>query len=114
MKKNKDNEPNKRVIYSTNPDFKPEEENVEDFEVPSSEQTLYVSLQRLKEDKIATIISNFEGTDAALQTLGKQLKSQCGVGGTVKDGIILLQGEHREKVIGILSDLGFKTKRKGG
>ena len=81
--------------------------------LPASKR-FYVSLQRLKGDKIATIIQNFEGTDAALETLGRQLKSQCGVGGTVKDGIILLQGEHREKVMGILSDLGFKTKRKGG
>lgn len=114
MKKNKDKDPDKRIVYSTNPDFKQEEENTEEFEVPASEQTLYVSLQRLKGGKIATLIENFEGTDEALETLGRQLKSQCGVGGTVKDGIILIQGEQREKVIGILSDLGFKTKRKGG
>lgn len=114
MKKKKDTGSNKRIVYSTNPDFKPEEENAGEFEVPASEQTLYVSLQRLKGDKTATIIQNFEGTDAALETLGRQLKSMCGVGGTVKDGIILIQGEQREKVIGILSDLGFKTKRKGG
>ncbi len=63
---------------------------------------------------MATIVSNFVGSENDLENLGKQLKNKCGSGGTVKDGIILIQGEQREKVIALLSTLGYKTKRKGG
>jgi translation initiation factor 1 len=104
-----------KVVYSTNPDYKlPEEEGIAQNNVPENKQTLYVSLQRLKGGKMATIVENFTGTTGALEDLGKQLKSKCGVGGTVKEGIILLQGEHREKVIAYLTSLGYKTRRKGG
>jgi translation initiation factor 1 len=102
-----------KVVFSTNPSFKKEESD--QAQTPASkEQTLYVSLERLKGNKIATLIENFIGNIRDLEELGKQLKNKCGVGGTVKDGIILLQGEHRDKVIGILNTLGFKTKKKGG
>ena len=104
----------KKVVYSTNPDYKPEEENDEPESVASNKQTLYVALERLKGGKVATIVSNFMGPDAELEKLGKELKNKCGVGGTVKDGIILIQGEQRERVIGILEKMGYKTKRKGG
>jgi len=73
-----------------------------------------VALERLKGGKVATIVSNFVGSENDLETLGKQLKNKCGSGGTVKDGIILIQGEQREKVIALLTTLGYKTKRKGG
>lgn len=109
----KDNQHN-RVVFSTNPDFKQEEERDEKQNNSGSQQTLYVSLQRLKGNKIATIIERFVGTDAELEALGKLLKSKCGTGGTVKDGVILIQGEKREQVISILNSMGFSTKRKGG
>lgn len=112
MSKN-DNFKNK-IVFSTNPDYKPEEESDERETVSASQQTLYISLERLKGGKVATIVDGFIGSDNDLQTLGKQLKSKCGVGGTVKDGIILLQGEHRDKVIQLLTTLGYKTKKKGG
>lgn len=105
---------NNRIVFSTIPDFKQEEENNE-VETPSpSAQTLYISLQRLKGGKVATIIESFIGTEADLETLGKLLKNKCGTGGTVKDGLILIQGDQREKIIGVLTSLGYKTKRKGG
>lgn len=103
-----------KVIFSTNPNFKQEEESKEQQTVSANQQTLYVALERLKGGKVATIVSNFVGSENDLETLGKQLKNKCGSGGTVKDGIILIQGEQREKVIALLTTLGYKTKRKGG
>jgi translation initiation factor 1 len=109
----KRNDLKNRVVFSTNPDFKQEESNEQ--QAPSATlQTLYISLERLKGGKFATLIENFSGNTKDLEALGKQLKNKCGVGGTVKEGVILLQGEHRDKVIGILNALGFKTKKKGG
>lgn len=112
MSKNQDFK--NRVVFSTNPDFKNVEENQEQETVAAAQQTLYISLERLKGGKVATVIENFIGSETDLETLGKHLKSKCGVGGTVKDGAILLQGEHRDKVIQLLTALGYKTKRKGG
>lgn len=103
-----------RIVFSTDPNFKQEKETTEQETPENKQQTLYVSLQRLKGGKIATVIENFIGSTADLETLGKQLKNKCGSGGTVKDGIILVQGEQREKIIGILNALGFNTKKKGG
>jgi translation initiation factor 1 len=107
--------PNKdRVVYSTNPGFKEDEDAKKQDSFVPSQQTLYVSLERLKGGKIATIVSNFTGSEKDLEALGKQLKTKCGGGGTVKDGNIIVQGEHREKMMEYLSSLGYKTKRKGG
>lgn len=103
-----------KIVFSTNPTFKQEEEIIEEKTLAASQQTLYIALERLKGGKVATIIENFIGSENDLQTLGKQLKNKCGVGGTVKDNIILLQGEHREKVIQLLGALGYKSKKKGG
>jgi translation initiation factor 1 len=103
-----------KVVFSTNPSFKQEEESNEQEAVSANQQTLYVALERLKGGKVATIVSNFVGSENDLETLGKQLKNKCGSGGTVKDGIILIQGEQREKVIALLTALGYKTKKKGG
>ena len=112
MAKDKNQQGN-RVVFSTNPNFKQEFENTNDeSSVPANQQTLYISLERLKGGKVATVIDSFKGSEAELEALGKQLKSKCGVGGTVKDGIILLQGEHRDKVIAYLTTLGYKTKKR--
>ena len=103
-----------RVVYSTNLDLVPDEESQEEDSPPSSEQTLYVSLERLKGGKVATVIENFVGKKADLEELGKLLRNKCGSGGSVKEGVIIVQGQQRDKVIGILNSLGFKTKKKGG
>ncbi len=102
------------IVYSTDPgyQFNAEEESIDS--VDPSKQTLYIALERLKGGKIATIVQNFIGPEQELEALGKELKSKCGVGGSVKDGIILIQGEQREKVIALLTKMGYKTKRKGG
>ena len=103
-----------KVVFSTNPDFKQEEENNEQETASANQQTLYVSLERLKGGKVATVIENFVGKESDLESLGKQLKNKCGSGGTVKDGVIIIQGEQRDKVIALLTTFGYKTKRKGG
>lgn len=103
-----------KLVFSTNPDYKPTEENNETETLAPSEQTLYLVLDRLKGGKVATVVENFIGSTADLETLGKTLKNKCGVGGTVKDGIIHLQGDHRDKIMGILQTMGYKVKKKGG
>ena len=64
--------------------------------------------------KPTTIVRNFIGSIAELEALGKELKTKCGVGGTVKDGYILIQGDQREKVMKILAEKGYKAKKAGG
>lgn len=104
------------VVYSTNPDFNYDfDDDHQEETLPVDEQLLYVSIDRKKrKGKEVTLIEGFVGTDEDLKALGKLLKSSCGVGGTVKDGEILIQGSFRDKVIEILEKKGYKTKRKGG
>ncbi|WP_306642169.1 translation initiation factor [Sanyastnella coralliicola] len=104
------------VVYSTNPDFNYEsEESFEEETLPPSEQLLYVSLDRKqRKGKTVTLIEGFVGASEDLSDLGKTLKGKCGVGGNTKDGEILLQGDHRDKVMNLLNEMGYKTKRKGG
>lgn len=109
-KKDKD----RNVVYSTNPNFKAEEETDETETLPAGQQTLYLVLERIKGGKVATVVENFIGTNDDLEALGKELKTKCGGGGTVKDGIILIQGDHRDKLIDYLTGKGYKIKKKGG
>jgi len=106
----------KNIVYSTNPDFDYGEDDQEEQEtLDSSDQLLYVSIDRKKrKGKEVTLVEGFVGLEEDLKELGKMLKSSCGVGGSVKDGEVLIQGNHRDKIIEILSKKGYKTKRKGG
>lgn len=112
MKKRKDG--NSGFVYSTNPDYKPEEQNEEQAEFSPSHQNLRIFLDRLGGNKLVTRISGFEESEAAVDTLGKKLKQQCGTGGSVKDGEILLQGDKRDQVLTILLKAGYKAKKAGG
>ncbi len=110
-KKNKIN-----IVYSTNPNFQyQEEEQIEQETLPNQQQKLYVSIdKKQRAGKEVTLIEGFVGADEDLKDLGKKLKSKCGVGGTAKDGEILIQGNFRDKVIELLKKEGYQTVRKGG
>lgn len=105
----------KGIVYSTNPDFEysyGEDSSTETLN--PSEQDLRVHLQRLKGNKLMSIVRGFVGNVEDLKHLGKTLKSACGVGGSVKDGEILLQGDHRDKILSLLEKEGYKAKKSGG
>ena len=106
---------NNGTVYSTNPDFVFDYGEDEVLTLEPAKQNLRVMLdKKQRAGKKVTLITGFQGSDFDLAVLGKDLKSACGVGGSVKDGEILLQGDFREKVLGILLQKGYtKTKISG-
>lgn len=104
-------------VFSTDNSFDPEKYNEEESgELLKPEEQLleahYSSKGRA--GKKVTIVKGFVGPEEDLNALGKDLKKKCGVGGSVKDGEIIIQGEVRDKVMAHLKDLGYKVKRIGG
>ncbi len=104
------------MVYSTNPDFQYENTEEEKTEtLAPRQQLLYVSLDKKnRKGKKVTLVEGFKGTTEDLKNLARELKSSCGVGGSVGDGNILIQGDFRDRVINLLQDKGFKVKRSGG
>lgn len=102
------------VVYSTNPDFQyASSEPVEKSNVAANQQDLRVWLE-YHGGKAVTIVREFYGSGVELGKLGKELKVKCGVGGSVKDGVILIQGNQRDKVMKLLLEKGYKAKKAGG
>ena len=112
MVKNKKNK--KGIMYSTNPNFEFEYENQEMESLPNNEQHLKVCIDKHRAGKIAVIIKDFVGTTEDLKALSKLLKTKCGVGGSAKNGEIIIQGDVRDKVMGILEQEEYNYKRVGG
>lgn len=101
------------IVYSTNPNFKYEEEAVEEILTPEpGKQKLIVTIDRSgRAGKQVTLVKGFVGKEEDLSALGKALKVKCGVGGTVKDGEITIQGDFRDKVTSLLQGMGYIAKR---
>ena len=97
------------IVYSTNPNFEYSTDEMEEIEtLPKQQQKLRVSIEKThRGGKTVTLVKNFIGTEADMKELGKLLKTKCGVGGSVKDGEILVQGEFKEKIIEILKKEGY-------
>ncbi len=103
------------VVYSTATDYNyTTEEEVSIETLPPAQQNLRVWLDRKhRGGKQATLIKGFVGSDDDLKELAKLLKTKCGVGGSAKDGEIIIQGDHRDRIIEILTKEGYKAKKAG-
>ena len=107
--KNNDWKDRLNIVYSTNPDFQYSTDEKEEIEtLPKQQQKLRVSIEKNhRGGKTVTIVKNFIGSDDDIKELGRLLKTKCGVGGSVKDGEILVQGEFKEKIIELLKKEGY-------
>lgn len=104
------------IIYSTTSSFEYQYESNEETEtLPNEKQQLKVTLdKKQRAGKEVTIISGFVGKNEDLSTLAKMLKNKCGVGGSIKENEILIQGNHVEKILKILAENNYKAKKIGG
>jgi translation initiation factor 1 len=104
------------MVYSTNPDFKLEQEEPEEtITAINSQQPLRIWLDKKQRGgKVVTLVTGFAGTPAHLEELGKKLKTACGTGGAVKDGEIIIQGDNRDKVLQWLQKNGYSLAKRAG
>ena len=96
----------------------PEHEE-QDFEMPEEKfeqkNPLICKFEKKgRNGKPVTLVEGFEGTEEELKQISKKIKTTLGIGGSEKDGIIVIQGDNRDKIMKILQDMGYKTKRVGG
>jgi len=115
-KKNTRDKGRSGVVYSTSNDYQYDYDNdVTQETVEPSAQKLKVMLdKKSRGGKQVTLVEGFIGTDDDLKSLGKLLKQKCGVGGSAKDGEILIQGDFRDKILQLLQSEGYNVKRVGG
>jgi|TARA_B110000967_G_scaffold204504_1_gene247129 translation initiation factor 1 len=104
----------KGVMYSTNPNFEFEYENEKMDTLANNQQNLKVCIDKHRAGKIAIIIKGFIGNTDDLKVLSKIIKAECGVGGSTKNGEIIIQGNLRDKVMDILEKEDYNYKRVGG
>lgn len=103
------------IVYSTDPDFKPEEDIPQQDTLPPKQQKLRVRLDtKQRAGKVVTLVEGFEGKDEDREDLGKKLKTFCGTGGSVKDGLIIVQGDQRDKLLQWLLKNGYSAAKKAG
>ena len=104
---------NLNIVYSTNPDYHFENDESNEEETLSKEKQLLriVLDKKQRRGKAVSLVTGFVGTEEDLNDLGKMLKVKCGVGGSVKDGEIIVQGDMRNKVLTILHKEGYKKSR---
>ncbi len=104
------------VVYSTNPDYEydfEEKENVDTLEPGQQKLRIFID-RKMRKGKEVTIVESFVGSEEDLKDLGKTLKSKCGVGGSVKDGEIIIQGNQKDKVYDLLVKMGYTNSKKKG
>jgi len=101
------------IVYSTNPDFQYQvDEPEERATLPPAKQSLRVMLDKKnRSGKSVTLVTGFVGTQDDLEDLSKELKSKCGVGGSAKNGEVLIQGDFRDKILQLLLQKGYKVKK---
>lgn len=110
----KKNIPVSGIVYSTDPGFSPSANNEAETATPAPElQKLRVRLEtKHRAGKAVTLIEGFTGTAADREEIGKKIKRYCGTGGAVKDAEIMVQGDHRDKVLQWLLKEGYKHSRR--
>jgi len=116
MGKNKKSKERVNVVYSTNRDYSYESEDDSEQEtLPPNEQVLRVYIEKKgRGGKTASVLKGFIGSDEDRNDLSKMIKASCGVGGTVKDGEIIIQGDQRDKIVKLLSAKNYGIKKAGG
>lgn len=104
------------IVYSTDEHFAYQEREAYDMDtLPNRQQDLRVMLDRkMRGGKTVTLVKGFVGSAADLEALGKRLKQKCGVGGSAKDGEIIVQGDFKQRILQILLDEGYRAKPIGG
>ena len=107
--KNNDWKERLNVVYSTNPDYQYENVGEEETEtLPKNQQKLRVSMEKKgRGGKTVTLVREFVGKEEDLKDLGKLLKTKCGVGGSTKDGEIIIQGDFKQRIIDLLKAEGY-------
>ena len=102
------------LVFSTDPNFKPESKDDPVEAIPADKQALRIWLERGKGGKEATVVKGFTGPNEKLEELAKLLKNKCAAGGNAKEGVIIIQGDHRDKVLKLLTEQGYKNVKKAG
>lgn len=101
------------IVYSTDPDFRVDDDPTPEHTLPPKQQKLKVRLDtKQRAGKAVTLVEGFAGVTEDLEQLGKQLKTHCGTGGSAKDGLIIIQGDQRDKICQWLLSKGYSSTKR--